>query len=81
MTTVDTIATMHATSTDPAKEKRMWKIDEFEIGRCLGKGKFGNVYLARDRASKHVVALKVLFKEQIEKYQVQVQLSANLKRL
>ena len=24
-----------------------WCIDKFEIGKCLGKGRFGNVYLAR----------------------------------
>uniref|UniRef100_T1GM19 Aurora kinase n=1 Tax=Megaselia scalaris TaxID=36166 RepID=T1GM19_MEGSC len=31
----------------------------------LGKGKFGNVYLAREKESKFVVALKVLFKKQV----------------
>lgn len=24
-----------------------WKLEDFDIGRPLGKGKFGNVYLAR----------------------------------
>jgi len=40
----------------------------------LGKGKFGNVYLARERASKYIVALKVLFKSQLQKSQVEHQL-------
>ena len=35
------------------------KLADFEIGRPLGKGKFGNVYLARHKTSKKVVALKV----------------------
>ena len=38
--------------------RRRFTIDDFEIGRPLGKGKFGNVYLARH----FIVALKVLFK-------------------
>ena len=41
--------------------------------RPLGKGKFGNVYLAREKKSKYIVALKVLFKSQLQKAQVLVQ--------
>ena len=44
-----------------------WKLEDFEIGRPLGKGKFGNVYLAREKKSKYIVALKVLFKSQLIK--------------
>jgi len=51
-----------------------WKLDDFDIGRPLGKGKFGNVYLAREKASKYIVALKVLFKSQLQKAQVEHQL-------
>ncbi|XP_076234055.1 aurora kinase C [Calliopsis andreniformis] len=50
-------------------EKR-WVLSDFEIGRPLGKGKFGNVYLAREKKSKFVIAMKVLFKSQIEKADV-----------
>ena len=39
--------------------RRKWSLDEFDIGRPLGKGKFGNVYLAREKRSKFIVALKV----------------------
>ena len=42
-----------------------WKLEDFEIGRPLGKGKFGNVYLAREKRSKYIIALKVLFKSQV----------------
>ena len=38
--------------------------------RILGKQKFGNVYLAREKKSKYIVALKVLFKSQLQKAQV-----------
>ena len=42
--------------------ERVWKLSDFDIGKPLGRGKFGNVYLAREKESKFVVALKVLFK-------------------
>ena len=49
-------------------------IKNFDIGRPLGKGKFGNVYMAREKKMNAVVALKVLFKSQIEKEGVEHQL-------
>ncbi|XP_075393809.1 aurora kinase C-like [Tenrec ecaudatus] len=49
-------------------------IDDFEIGRPLGKGKFGSVYLARLKKNGFIVALKVLFKSQIEKEGLEHQL-------
>uniref|UniRef100_A0A915EF58 Aurora kinase n=1 Tax=Ditylenchus dipsaci TaxID=166011 RepID=A0A915EF58_9BILA len=39
--------------------KLTWTLDDFEIGKPLGKGKFGNVYLARERKTQYVVALKL----------------------
>jgi len=60
----------------PVKQNsvKQWKLSDFEIGRPLGKGKFGNVYLAREAKSKYIVALKVLFKSQLVKNNVQHQL-------
>ena len=55
-------------------EKNRWQLSDFEIGRPLGKGKFGNVYLAREKRSKFIVALKVLFKSQLQKAHVEHQL-------
>uniref|UniRef100_A0AAV2M6I3 non-specific serine/threonine protein kinase n=1 Tax=Knipowitschia caucasica TaxID=637954 RepID=A0AAV2M6I3_KNICA len=54
--------------------KKPWSLEDFEIGRPLGKGKFGNVYLARERQSMFISALKVLFKKQLEKAGVEHQL-------
>jgi len=54
--------------------RNCWTLADFDIGRPLGKGKFGNVYLAREKASKYIVALKVLFKSQLSKAQVEHQL-------
>lgn len=46
--------------------QKAWSLQDFEIGRELGQGKFGQVYLAREKNSKMVVALKVLVKEQLK---------------
>ncbi|KAL9228975.1 hypothetical protein vseg_004497 [Gypsophila vaccaria] len=54
--------------------KHNWSLADFEIGKPLGKGKFGRVYLARENKSKYIVAIKVIFKEQIEKYRLHHQL-------
>ncbi|OQR77605.1 aurora kinase A-A-like, partial [Tropilaelaps mercedesae] len=50
-----------------------WQLADFDIGRALGKGKFGSVYVAREKKSKFIVALKVLFKDQLESAQVKHQ--------
>lgn len=51
-----------------------WKLSDFEVGRPLGKGKFGNVYLARLKKNKFILALKVLHKSQLEKSGLEHQL-------
>ena len=48
-----------------------WTIDDFEIGRPMGRGKFGHVYLAREKKSKFIVALKVLYKKQIRRESIE----------
>lgn len=61
-------------STAAAKQDQRWQLTDFDIGKPLGKGKFGNVYLARERRSQYIVALKVLFKSQLEQSKVEHQL-------
>lgn len=56
------------------REDRKWKITDFDLGKALGRGKFGTVYLAREKKSKFQIALKVLFKSQLEKGGVEHQL-------
>ena len=41
---------------------RPWSLEDFNLGKPLGKGKFGNVYLAKQKKTNFPVALKVLFK-------------------
>ena len=52
----------------------LWTIDDFEFGRALGRGKFGHVYLAREKDSILIVAIKILYKRQLIKCGVTKQL-------
>eukprot|EP00877_Chromochloris_zofingiensis_P008176 jgi/Chrzof1/3611/Cz13g02090.t1 len=62
------------TSTTGNNPAQTWQLEDFDIGRPLGRGKFGNVYLAREKKSKFIVALKVLFKSQLSQSNVEHQL-------
>ena len=44
---------------------KAWHLGMFEIGKPLGKGKFGRVYLAKERSTGFVCALKVIIKDEI----------------
>lgn len=52
------------------QENRAWKVSDFTLGKPLGKGKFGNVYYARQKVSNIPIALKVLFKSQMNNEQI-----------
>jgi len=55
-------------------KKQRWKLSDFDLGKPLGKGKFGVVYLAREKTTHYICALKVLFKSQLSKAGVEYQL-------
>jgi len=55
-------------------KQKKWSLADFEVGKPLGRGKFGDVYLARERKSKFIVALKVIKKRQLLKAGVEHQL-------
>ncbi|CAL2042806.1 unnamed protein product [Caenorhabditis brenneri] len=59
-----------------AREETCWSLDDFDVGRPLGKGKFGNVFISREKKTKRIIALKVLFKTQL----LQLGVSHQLKR-
>lgn len=67
------IAAVPTAATATAAPAKEWTLASFEIGKRLGRGKFGNVYLAREKASKTVVALKVLFRTQLQQAGVEHQ--------
>lgn len=59
-------------------QQMRWTIQDFEIGRPLGTGKFGRVYLAREKRTKFIVALKVLDKEEVKKAGIQHQIKREI---
>ncbi|KAL2111411.1 hypothetical protein VUR80DRAFT_10134 [Thermomyces stellatus] len=52
---------------------KQFHLGMFEIGRPLGKGKFGRVYLAKERTSGFICALKVLHKSELQQGRVEKQ--------
>lgn len=54
------------TYVDPPMIPKQFHLGMFEIGRPLGKGKFGRVYLARERTTGFVCALKTLYKSELQ---------------
>ncbi|CAD5232631.1 unnamed protein product [Bursaphelenchus xylophilus] len=50
---------------------RDWRLSDFDVGRPLGKGAFGRVYLARDK-NKHVpLVLKIIFKNPLKTHKME----------
>ncbi|KAK5118505.1 Serine/threonine-protein kinase ark1 [Meristemomyces frigidus] len=57
----------------PPPKPKQFHLGMFEIGKPLGKGKFGRVYLARERSTGFVCALKVLHKTELTQGKVEKQ--------
>jgi len=47
-----------------------WSLKNFAVAKSLGKGIFGKVYLAREKKSNYLLALKVMEKKKIVKMQL-----------
>lgn len=54
-------------------QPKKFHLGMFEIGKPLGKGKFGRVYLAKERTTGFVCALKVLHKSELQQGKVEKQ--------
>jgi aurora kinase len=48
-----------------SNRKASWSLADFDIGRKLGEGRFGKIYLAREKATKYAVVLKCISKEAV----------------
>lgn len=46
---------------------RQWRLRDFDLGKALGKGKFGRVYMARTRPPNpaYIIALKCMYKKEL----------------
>ncbi|KAF8634165.1 hypothetical protein AX15_001033 [Amanita polypyramis BW_CC] len=54
---------------------REWSLHDFDMGRPLGKGKFGRVYMVRTKSEpKYILALKTLYKSEIVQAKVEKQI-------
>ena len=54
-------------------------IEDFQIGKCLGKGRFGSVFLAKDKRNQVLVALKVIKKKTIKDSKMANQIKNEIK--
>jgi len=58
--------------------KKKWQLNDFDIGQSLGRGKFGNVVLVREKHTKFVCALKILYREQLRKANIEHQVKREI---
>ena len=58
----------------PPSPPREFHLGMFDIGKPLGKGKFGRVYLAQEKRTGFVCALKVMHKHELVSSKVEKQL-------
>ncbi|CAH8528620.1 unnamed protein product [Heterobilharzia americana] len=86
--TVENLVSEKFTTTSTHLRKRLdgkWTIGDIDIGRKLGEGRFGSVYLAREKASRFVIALKILSKcrlttqELMKQVQREIEIQSHLK--
>ncbi|KAF9046378.1 other/AUR protein kinase [Panaeolus papilionaceus] len=62
-------------STSKRSPTREWSLHDFDMGRPLGKGKFGRVYMVRTKQEpKYILALKTLYKSEIVQNRVEKQI-------
>ncbi|THH09837.1 hypothetical protein EW145_g1727 [Phellinidium pouzarii] len=62
-------------SRSATRPTRDWNLNIFEIGRPLGKGKFGRVYMVRTKCEpQYILALKCLYKSEIVESKVEKQI-------
>ena len=52
---------------------------DFELGKCVGSGKFGDVHICRHRSTGTIYALKKIFKSTLNEYKMVDQFIKELK--
>lgn len=55
-----------------------WCLTDFEIGKPLNRGKFGNVYMARTKKEEMIVALKIMLKSDMRRYNQETQVKREI---
>ena len=59
-------------------DAKQWNLGDFQIGQLIGKGSFGNVYVAREKRSGFIVALKIAHLDLLRKFQAEYQVRREL---
>lgn len=60
--------------TEPGSEgNKQWSLSNFEIGRKLGRGKFGRVFCVKEKQTGYICALKCMNKSELVEYRVENQ--------
>lgn len=60
------------------KKQRFWTIDDFDVGSVIGEGRFGKVFIAREKKSKFLCVLKILQKSKLKKHKLETQLISEI---
>jgi aurora kinase len=55
------------------------KINQFKLGKKLGSGRFGNVYIAEEKETRFVYAIKVMNKAKIKEAEMEEQIVQEIK--
>ncbi|VDK21967.1 unnamed protein product [Taenia asiatica] len=72
-------------ATSPPQSSKKWDLMDFDIGKNLGKGRFGSVYLVREKKSRFILCLKIMFRlhfstfETMQILQREIEIQSHLK--
>ena len=55
------------------------QINNFKLGKKLGNGRFGNVYLAEEKVTKTLYAIKIMNKIKIKQEKMEDQIMSEIK--
>lgn len=58
---------------------KKFKASDFEFGKKLGQGRYGNVYMAREKKTNFIVAIKKMNKDSVMKLKAQKQVVREIK--
>ena len=59
---------------EPQFDFQKIKINQFKLGKKLGSGRFGNVYIAEEKETRFIFAIKVMSKAKIKEAEMEDQI-------